>query len=175
MKRTLILFFSFLFPCVVASAQVSSSNTPAPGSSLPGLGVFTLGMDGPGYIEVGGSHSDLTGDNSNWNDFYLRGQISGGRNAVTGELTREDRFGDNGWFGGLGLIRTLSENWYAQISAGGSVGGFFLPKFRTDAFLNRKLLHRRQLVATLGIGFDQSKTVDRDVRGQVGAAYYFDK
>ena len=28
---------------------------------------------------------------------------------------------------------------------------------------------------TAGVGFDQSKTVDNDVRGQLGAAYYFEK
>ena len=75
-------------------------------------------MDGPGYIEAGYGHNALTGDNSDWNDFYLRGMVSGGRNVFSGELTHEDRFGDSGWFGGLGLTRTLSENWYAQFSAG---------------------------------------------------------
>ena len=90
-------------------------------------------MDGPGYIEVGGSHSSLTAGNPDWNDFYARAMLSGGRNIFTGEITREARFGDSGWFGDLGLTRTLSENWYAQLSAGGSAGGFFLPKFRTDA------------------------------------------
>jgi YaiO family outer membrane protein len=138
------------------------------------MGGISLGLDGPGYIEVGGGHSDLSAGHPSWNDFYLRGVLSGGRNTLTGELTREARFGDSGWFLGLGLNRTLSENWYAQVSAGGSAGGFFLPKFRTDAFINRKLLHRRQLVATLGVGFDKSKTVDHDLRFQAGGAYYFE-
>jgi YaiO family outer membrane protein len=105
----------------------------------------------------------------------MRGQVSGGRNAISGELAREQRFGDDGWYGGLGLTRTLSENWYAQVSAGGSAGGFFLPKFRVDGLINRKLLRRRQLVVTVGMGFDQSKTVDNDIRAQLGGAYYFEK
>ncbi len=173
MRKLLILFLLCLLPCALASAQ--STPTVAPGSSLPGLGGISLGMDGPGYVEVGGSHSELTDGYDSWTDFYMRGMVSGGHNVVTGELTREARFGDSGWFAGLGLTRTLSENWYAQFSAGASVGGFFLPRFRTDALINRKLLHRRQLVATAGVGFDQSKTVDHDWRAQAGAAYYFDK
>lgn len=174
MKKNPLIFFAFLLVCAMAEAQSTSTTTAAPGSSLPGLGGLTLGLNGPGYIELGGSHSALTGGNANWNDFYFRGMLSGGRNAFTAEINREGRFGDSGWFGGLGLTRTLSEDWYAQISAGASAGGFFLPKFRTDALINRKLFKRRQLVATVGIGFDQSKTVDHDERFQIGASYYFE-
>ncbi len=173
MKKGLILFFICLLFCGVVCAQANSAATAAPGASLPGLGALSLAMNGPGYIEAGYGHSSLSGDNFDWNDFYLRGSVSGGRNIFNGEITREGRFGDSGWFAGLGLTRTLSENWYAQLSAGGSAGGFFLPRFRTDGLINRKLLRRRQLVVTAGVGFDQSKTVDNDVRGQIGATYYF--
>jgi len=172
--KKMSFFLASVLLCAVASAQ-STPNTAssAPGSSLPGLGGLAIAMDGPGYVEAGYGHSDLTGGYPNWNDFYLRGMVSGGHNLVTGELNREARFGDSGWFFGLGLTRTLSENWYAQVSAGGSAGGFFLPKFRTDALINRKLLQRRQLVVNAGFGFDKSKTVNYDERFQVGAAYYF--
>jgi YaiO family outer membrane protein len=174
MLEAVMLLFAGLLSCGLARAQGSPSTTVAPGSSLPGLGAASLFMDGPGYIEVGGSHSGLTAGNPDWNDFYARGLLSGGRNIITGELTREARFGDSGWFGDLGVTRTLSENWYAQISAGGSVGGFFLPKFRSDALISRKLLRRRQLVATVGGGFDQSRTFAHDWRAQVEGAYYFE-
>jgi YaiO family outer membrane protein len=172
MQRVILLVVSLL-SSTLASAQVNSSNSVAPGSSLPGLGALGMVMDGPGYIEVGGSHSALTAGNSAWSDFYARAMLSGGRNIFTGELTRQARFGDSGWFGDLGLTRTLSENWYAQLSAGGSVGGFFLPKFRTDGLISRKLLPRRQLVASVGGGYDQSRTIAHDWRAQVEGAYYF--
>ena len=98
---------------------------------------------------------------------YLRGSVSGGRNVFNGELNHDDRFGDSGWYGGLGWTRTLSENWFAQVSAGASVGGFFLPRFRTDGLINRKLLRRRQLVVTAGVGFDHpSWKIDRPVQMQ---------
>src|SRR5215470_16229300 len=170
MKKILCLFFAYSIACISVRAQVGSNSTAAPGSSLPGLGGIALGLDGPGYIEAGGGHSALSGGNADWNDFYLRGSISGGHNVFNGELTHEARFGDSGWFYGVGLTRTISENWYAQVSAGGSAGdGFFIPRFRTDGLINRKLLRGRQLVLTAGLGFDQSKTVNRDLRGQIGA------
>lgn len=173
MKRTLLLYSTCLLAWALAAAQTSPTTAAAPGSSLPGLGVLSFGMDGPGYLEIGGSHSALTSNYANWNDFYLRGVVSGGRNVLSGELTREGRFGDSGWLGTLGLTRTLSENWYAQASGSGSVGGFFLNRFSADGLINRKLLRRRQLVLSAGGGYDQSKTVNNDARAQIGGAYYF--
>jgi len=173
-KIVILVGFACLLVSHTASAQLNPGSSVAPGSSLPGLGAVGMIMDGPGYIEVGGSHSALTAGNPDWNDFYARAMLSGGRNIFTGEITRQARFGDSGWFGAVGITRTLSENWYAQLSAGGSVGGFFLPKLRTDALISRKLLHRRQLVASVGGGYDQSRTIAHDWRAQVEGAYYFD-
>jgi YaiO family outer membrane protein len=167
------LFLLCIFSCDFAASQTNADTTPAPGSSLPGLGALSLGLQGPGFIEVGGGHSALTDHYADWNDFYVRGMLSGGRNIFNWEATREDRFGGTGWFGTIGWTRTLSENWYAQISAGASVGGFFLNRYSTDGVINRKLLKRRQLVVSVGAGFDQSKTADNDLRWQAGAAYYF--
>ncbi|MGA9528977.1 MAG: YaiO family outer membrane beta-barrel protein [Terriglobales bacterium] len=169
------LLATCLLEATVAAAQTQTSSVPAaaPGSSLPGLGALSLGLDGPGYIEVGGGHSALSTNYPNWTDFYLRGAMSGGRNVFNPEITREDRFGDNGWWGDLAWTRTLSEDWYGQISAGASVGGFFLNRYSATGIINRKLLPRRQLVLSGGGGFDQSKTVNKDARAQAGAAYYF--
>lgn len=172
-KVPLLMLCLCLFRCEMSLAQNSTTDTTAAGSGLPGFGGIVLGLSGPGYIEVGGGHSALTGGYADWNDFYARGVVSGGRNVINGEITRQGRFSSSGWFGGLGLTRTISENWYGQISAGTSVGGFFLPRYRTDALLNRKFLSHRQLVGTLGFGFDKSRTVNYDTRYQLGAAYYF--
>lgn len=174
MKPVLIYIIIGALLCAISPAQSSSDTTVAPGSSLPGLGGLSLGMEGPGYVEIGGGHSDLSGPYTSWNDFYARGMLSGGRNVLNGELGRQERFGDIGWFYGLGLTRNLSESWYAQVSAGGSVGGFFLPRYRVSGLINHKLLHRRQLVMSAGVGFDQSKTVNNDLHGEVDAAYYFE-
>ncbi|MGH9643768.1 MAG: YaiO family outer membrane beta-barrel protein [Terriglobales bacterium] len=171
MKKA-FFFLAFLLPCALA-AQNSSNTTVAPGTSLPGLGGLSMAFEGPGYIEIGGSHSSLTDGYNDWNDFYMRGMVSGGHNAFIGEISRQGRFGSSGWLGGLGLTRTLSESWYAQFSASSSIGGFFLNRYSFDGLINRKLLTRRQLVMTAGMGYDQSKTVDHDLRGQIGAAYYF--
>ncbi len=176
MKAFLLAGSSLVCLLLAFQAVAQTPSTPpvaAPGSSLPGLGGGVLGLEGPGYVEVGGGHADLTGPYGDWNDFYIRAMMSSDRNVFNGEVTREGRFGGSGWFGNLGWTRTLSPDWFFQVSAGGSAGGFFLNRYSADGLINRKLLKRRQLVVTAGGGYDQSKTVNHDFRSQAGAAYYF--
>ncbi|HEY6249456.1 MAG TPA: YaiO family outer membrane beta-barrel protein [Candidatus Angelobacter sp.] len=169
-----------LLVCGWATAQ---NHQPIPqGSSLPGMSSMPMGMNGPGFLELGGSYFNVTGSSPRWDDAYANALISGGRNAVSGQLSRQNRYGDTGWYYGFGWTRVWSENWYSELDFGTStVQGFFLPKVRTDALINRKLLPRKQLVLQLGAGYDLSKRVNgtpvanSDYRGQVGAIYYFER
>ncbi len=164
-----------LLCCALAAGQDKGGKTVPQGSSLPGLSSMPLGLNGPGFIEMGGGYSTVSDGFHNWADEYLRGVLSGGKNSFNGELSRQSRFGDTGWYYALGWNRSWSENWYSELDFGSStVGGFFLPKVRTDAFINRKLLARKQLVVTLGAGYDLSKHVNSDYRGQIGGTYYFE-
>lgn len=173
--RVLIIL---LLSCGLAFGQSKSTGDIIPqGSGIPGLGGVGTVFNGPGYLEFGGAHSALTGSDPNWNDFYVRGQLSGGNNAVMLESMRQGRFGDSGWWFSGGWNRIFNPNWYADFHVGTSVGGFFLPKLRTDAFINRKLLTQKQLILTFGGGYDRSKRIDQvtnaATRVQVGATYYF--
>jgi YaiO family outer membrane protein len=149
----------------------------AQGAGIPGLsGSMPFGLNGPGYIELGGSHSGVSSNNPSWNEFYAHAVMSGGKNTYDLNAARQSRWGDSGWFLSAGLTRILSENWYTELSAGTSPpGGFFLPKFRVDGALNRKLLSRKQLVANVGLGYDKSKIANKALRTTVGATYYFNR
>jgi YaiO family outer membrane protein len=161
----------------------AQDHQPIPqGSSLPGMSSMPVGMNGPGFLEFGGSYSNVTGPSPNWQDAYMNGLITGGRNALSGQLSRQSHFGDTGWYYALGWTRAWSDNWYSELDFGTStVKGFFLPKARVDALINRKLLPRKQLVLQLGGGYDLSKIVNNnpvansDYRGQIGAVYYFER
>lgn len=155
-------------------AQVASPGTTVPqGSAIPGLGGVE-GPNGPGYIEFGGSHSDLTSPQPSWTDAYVRGVINlTPTNAFSLDANREDRFGENGYFGTIGLTHSFTSNLYANAYVGSSVGGLFLPKFRFDGFVNYKLLSEKQLVANFGIGYDKAKTANSAIRYMAGATYYF--
>jgi YaiO family outer membrane protein len=168
---------------LVSGLAIGQDRQPLPqGSSLPGMSSMPVGMNGPGFLELGGSYFNLTGPSPNWDDAYLNGLISSGHNALSGELSRQNRYGDTGWYYAFGWTRSWSENWYSELDFGTSTTkGFFLPKARADALINRKLLPRKQLVLTLGAGYDLSKRVipsriaNSDYRAQIGGIYYFER
>jgi len=150
------------------------TGTPvAQGASVPGLGGIRSGLDGPGYIEFGGGYSDMyPSPYVPWRDAYLRIVASGGRNSFNGEASRLNRYGDTGWYYGAGIVRNISENWFADAHAGSSVGGFFLPKLRVDSSISRKFLGNKQLVLTGTFGYDKSKEVNHDFRFGPAFTYY---
>jgi len=154
--------------------QTAKPGTTVPqGSAIPGIG-SAEGPNGPGYLEFGGSRSDLTSPQPSWTDAYVRGVINlTPSNSFSLETDRQARFGDSGYFGSIGLTHSFTSNLYANAYVGSSVGGFFLPKFRFDGFVNYKLLPEKQLVANFGVGYDKAKTVNSAMRYMVGATYYF--
>ena len=167
----LLLFLPFCLP-LIAPAQETGSPPPQ-AASIPGLGSIPFGLNGPGYIEFGGGYSDMyPRPYVPWRDAYVRVLASGGRNSFSGEGSRQNRYGDTGWYYGAGITRDLSDNWFADAHAGSSVGGFFLPKLRFDGSISRKLLSNKQLVLTGVFGYDKSKEVNHDYRFGPAFTYY---
>jgi len=164
-KRCLIFFLVLALAAPVALFAQDTGNPPPQAASIPGLGAIPFGLNGPGYIEFGGGYSDMyPRPYVPWRDAYVRVLASGGRNTFSGEGSRQNRYGDTGWYYGAGITRDLSDNWFADAHAGSSVGGFFLPKLRFDSSLSRKLLTNKQLVLTGVFGYDKSKVQNHDFR-----------
>jgi YaiO family outer membrane protein len=177
MKIKRLLVLTLFLISVVAVGQERGTTVPQ-GTSIPGLGGLP-GLNGAGFVEFGGSYSHLSKTDVStpfapWGDAYLRGLMSGGNNKFNAELIRQVHYSDTGWFYSLGWTRTWSPDWYTEVTAGSSTRGFFLPKFRTDAFVNHKLLAHKQLVLTGGFGYDKSKTVNTATRVTAGGTYYFE-
>lgn len=174
MKRYLLALLFLTFVAAPLLGQIAKPGTTVPqGAAIPGIG-SAEGPNGPGYIEFGGSRSDLTAPQPNWTDAYVRGVVNlTPTNAFSLEANRQDRFGESGYFGSVGITHSFTQNLYANAYVGSSVGGLFLPKFRFDGFVNYKLLPEKQLVANIGFGYDKSKTLNTAERYIVGGTYYF--
>jgi YaiO family outer membrane protein len=168
------IFVVLILACASAVGQENGTAIPQ-GTSIPGVSTVSNNLNGPGYIEVGGSHSGLSSSNPSWTDGYLKAVISGGSNTYSGEASRQSRYGDTGWYLGAGVSHVFNPNWYADIYGGTSTRCFFLPKMRWDGFVNRKLLGRKQLVATIGAGYDRYKDIHSAYRLNTGATYYFNR
>jgi len=142
---------------------------PPPASAIPLEKVLT------NFVEAGGSYRQLTNGFGDWSGGYARAVYATGKNTWNGEINGQHEFGDGGVYMAAGDTYDFNPTWYASLTLGSSVGGFFWPRFRADAFLNRKLLVRKQLIATLGYGYYAAKDVHRDQSVFVGTTYYFTK
>jgi YaiO family outer membrane protein len=124
-------------------------------------------------IETAASASAVSNGFGNWRSMYARGVWqAGARTTLTPELAVSRQFHDEGTLLALGATRVLDDDWYASATAATSAGGFYLPRFRGTAVLNRKLLPNRQLVLNAGASFAQWKDVHSDVGFSAGAIYY---
>jgi len=127
------------------------------------------------YVETGGSYLTLTNGYGYWGGGYAKGVYQSGANVWNAEFNGQHEFGDAGVYMAVGDTHTFNPDWYGALTFGTSAGGFFWPRFRTDAFLNRKLLGRKQWIATGGFTYYAAKDVHRDQIFYLGSTYYFEK
>jgi YaiO family outer membrane protein len=171
-----VALLSILAFAVGASAQQDSapaSSPQQPGTDLPAAAAPDKTLTN--YVEVGGSYRQLSNDFGDWSGGYARGVFAEGKNIWNGEVNGQHEFGAGGVYLAAGDTYNFNSDWYGSLTLGSSVGGFFWPRFRADAFANRKLLSRKQLIATVGYGYYASKDVHRDQSVFFGTTYYFQK
>jgi YaiO family outer membrane protein len=170
-----------LFSLRIAAQQtVASTNVPAQDSSERQTGSPAPVQPVPekiltNYIEAGGSYEQLSNNFGRWSGGYARGVYALGANTINAEINGEHEFGDAGVYMDAGDTHTFNSDWYGSVNLGSSVGGVFWPRFRVDTFLNRKLLARKQLIATGGFTYDHAKDVHSDHTVFLGTTYYFQK
>lgn len=174
--RLLLLFHTLAMPIgaqVAPEAQTPSTGNPQnptePAGSKQSPKLLT------NFAEIGSNYLQLTDNYGSWAGGYSRAVYEHGDDVWNGEVNGQREFGDKGVYFAAGDTRTFSSNWYAALTVGSSIQGFFWPRFRTDAFLNRKLLSRQQWITTFGYGYFAAKDVHRNHYAYLGSTYYFAK
>jgi YaiO family outer membrane protein len=127
------------------------------------------------YLESGGSYLALTEGYGYWASGYSRIVYQHGGDVWAAEMNAQREFGDAGVYFAAGDTHTFSPQWYGSLNLGSSAGGFFWPRFRGDAFLNKKWLVRKQWITTLGYTYFEAKDVHRNHGLFAGSTYYFEK
>ena len=148
-------------------------------SSIRYLGVLALlglvfNAKADSFVQFDLGYADLTEGFANWNDQTLRLNLAvTSKDRLSAEISNQRHFDDQGTFYGMAYTRVFNDTWYGSIHAGSSDGGFFLPRSRIDAFINRKWLSNKNLVTTFGAGYYEAKDghIDRNVL--LSALYYF--
>lgn len=119
------------------------------------------------------SRQHLSGGLGDWSEVGLRGSHTTGAHVLQGELATMKRFGESGRFIGIGDTYTFDADWFGSLSVGAGDGASYLPDFRVDAFLHRKLLAERNLIASLGAGYYRAPDGHTDRSVSIGGTYYF--
>lgn len=172
-----LLILSLAF-ALRANAQQDAAPADPPQSSQQAPGTATPPAPAPekiltNYVEAGGSYRQLSNGFGRWSGGYARGVLLQGKNIWNGEVNGQHEFGDAGVYLAAGDTYNFNSDWYASLTLGSSVGGFFWPRFRADAFVNRKWAARKQLITTFGFGYYAAKDVHRDRSFFLGTTYYF--
>lgn len=139
-------------------------------SQTTGLPNAMLGWRG---LEVYTAQSQLTAAYADWRETGIRGLYELAPHLIAAEAVAMNRFGESGHYLAVGDTVVLSPDWYASLALGGGDGAAYLPRYRVDAFLHRKMLRDKNLVASLGTGLYKSPDEHRDDNLNLGATYYF--
>jgi YaiO family outer membrane protein len=153
-----------------ASAISEQSSPQQPGADVPlppGPKQLT------NHVEAGGDYLTLTNGFGHWAGGYARGVFAEGKNIWNAEVNGQQEFGDAGVYLAAGDTYNFNPDWFGSLTAGSSVGGFFWPRFRTDAFINKKWMAHKQLITTFGFSYYAAKDVHRDHSFFAGSTYYF--
>lgn len=153
------------------SADSPQSSPQTPSTDIPAAPVPEKNLTN--FVEAGGSYRQLTNGFGDWSGGYARGVLDEGKNVWNAEINGQHEFGGGGVYLAAGDTYNFNSDWYASLTLGSSAGGFFWPRFRADAFANRKWSARKQFITTLGYGYYASKDVHRDQSVFVGTTYYF--
>lgn len=124
-------------------------------------------------VEAYASHSNLSAGFPDWREAGVRGVYQAGRHLLQGELAVMERWDVSGTYAALADTFTFDDDWHAFLAVGAGDGAHYLPRWRMDGFLHRKLLPARNLVVTAGAGYYRAPDGHVDRNLSLGATYYF--
>jgi YaiO family outer membrane protein len=172
--KALLLLSSFAF-ALQAQGQSSPESDPAPAPPITITQPEAQTKQLTNFVETGGDYLTLTNGFGSWNGGYSRGVYDQGKNIWNAEINGQREFGDAGVYFAAGDTYNFNSNWYGALTFGSSAGGFFWPRFRTDGFINKKWLARKQWITTAGVSYVMAKDAHRDHTLYFGSTYYFGK
>lgn len=164
--------FSLLY-CCTAAAQTANQGLiqtiPATTQQTPALSEADMQRS----LELSSGFQNLSGGFGSWRDITLRGAYGLPSHLLQGEVSAMRRFNKDGSFIGLSDTYTFNEDWYSNLAVGFGDGAFYLPRYRVDATLYRKLLSDRSLVSSVGLGYYKAPDGHTDRSVSLGLVYYF--
>ena len=127
-----------------------------------------------GAVETAASASSVGNGYGDWSSLAVRASWQASeRTVLFPEIATSREFHDSGTLFALGATHTLSDRWFASGAVSTSSGGFYLPRARGTAVINRRVLADQRLVFNAGLSYARWKDAHSDIGTSVGGAYYF--
>lgn len=126
-------------------------------------------------VELYSAHHQLSAGYGDWREVGARGIYETGAHQIAAEVATMNRFNQDANYLGVGDTVVLDPLWYASLAVGAGDGATYLPRYRADVFLHRKLLPARNLVASLGMGHFKSPDGHRDDNISLGGTLYLEQ
>ena len=168
--KTMLAACAMLASTGAVLAQTSNDSQSASSAVAP----HQTGEDYKRSLELSAGAQNLSNGFGNWRDLTLRGVYGLPSHVIQAELSTQRRFNTNGAFLGVSDTYTFNEDWYASLALGAGDGAFYLPRYRVDATLYRKLLADRRLVTSIGVGQYKAPDGHTDNSLSLGLVYYFE-
>jgi YaiO family outer membrane protein len=175
LELLILLSLVFTLAAFAQDTRASADPTPAPADPVAAAHPQPPSKILTNYAETGGNYMSLSDGLGTWSGGYFRGVVQKGNSVWNTEINGQREFGDAGVYFAVGDTYTFNPDWYGALTVGSSAGGFFWPRFRTDGFINKKWLARKQWITTFGLSYYAAKDAHRDHSFFVGTTYYFDK
>ena len=122
--------------------------------------------------EIYASSHALSDGYGDWHEAGLRGIYQNDAHIFGGEISTMTRFNEKGNFLGVSDTVILSPEWYAFLGVGAGDGAAYLPRYRVDAFIHRKLLSEKNLIVSLGAGTYRAPDGHQDNNVSIGMTLY---
>ena len=163
-----------LYFCLVAAGSAfAQGSTSAQESGVPTSAQVVNAPDRRS-LQLDTSGQRISNGFGNWRDTTLRGIYGMGAHVLQAEVSAQHRFNKDGTFVGVSDTYTFDQDWYASLGLGIGDGTFYLPRYRVDATLYRKLLEDRRLVTSVGVGYYSAPDGHTDRSLSLGLVYYFE-
>ena len=130
-------------------------------------------LDG-NYYEGGLKYQSLTAGFSDWTEGYAKGSWQqDADNRWAWEILASKRFNESGTYFSGAINHVFNDDWYGSLHLSTGTDVFFFPKYRVDAFINKKFHDERNLIGTFGIFYEDTRLINEESGLYLGATYYF--
>jgi YaiO family outer membrane protein len=175
--RRRILFWSASFAIVLVF--ISSTTAKAQEIEEQEVAILetsneTIDREKPRFEATLGTQS-LSNGYGRWTQMNFHSAYNMNQHVLESEIALSRRFTQDSVFVGISDTYTFNDDWYGSLAVGAGDGAFYLPRYRVDAAIYKKLLTDRRLVGSIGAGYYRAPDGHTDNSLSLGMVYYFPK